>query len=186
MTLFVAHGNSGEFCNPGCKARHADIKPTRLFETTREALAAGFRPCKKCKPLKTGLSDPEWIETLMARVESDPAKRWHDYELEAMELDPATVRRWFIANHGFTFHGYTRLRRLGQALRQIQHGEPVTQAVIAQGYDSESGFRESFTSVFGDPPSAVERHQLLSWRYPLQATLTGPRAARSGMVLQVH
>jgi AraC family transcriptional regulator of adaptative response/methylated-DNA-[protein]-cysteine methyltransferase len=155
--FFATRGNTGEFCNPGCKARKSDPKRMRFFETTREALAAGYRPCKKCKPLKTGLSDPEWIETLMMQVESDPAKRWHDYELEAMKLDPAAVRRWFIANHGFTFHGYTRLRRLGAALRQIQHGEPVTKAVIAQGYDSESGFRESFTSVFGDPPSAVDR-----------------------------
>lgn len=128
-----------------------------MFETTRDALAAGFRPCKKCHPLKMGLADPPWISTLMGQVESDPARRWRDHELEAMELDPAAVRRWFIANHGFTFHGYTRLRRLGQALRQIQHGEPVTQAVIAQGYDSETGFRESFTKVFGDPPSAVDR-----------------------------
>ena len=111
--FFATRGNTGEFCNPGCKARKSEPKRMQFFETTREALAAGYRPCKKCKPLKTGLSDPEWIEALMAKVESDPAKRWHDYELEAMELDPATVRRWFIANHGFTFHGYTRLRRLG-------------------------------------------------------------------------
>jgi AraC family transcriptional regulator of adaptative response/methylated-DNA-[protein]-cysteine methyltransferase len=129
----------------------------RFFETTREALAAGYRPCKKCKPLKIGLSDPDWIEALMTDVESDPARRWHDYELEKLGLDPAAVRRWFIANHGLTFHGYTRLRRLGQALRQIQHGEPVSRAVVAHGYDSESGFRESFCQVFSAPPSAVDR-----------------------------
>ena len=100
--FFAARGNSGEFCNPGCRARKAETRQARFFETTRDALAAGYRPCKKCKPLKTGMTDPDWIEVLMAKVESDPAKRWHDYELEAMELDPAAVRRWFIANHGFT------------------------------------------------------------------------------------
>jgi AraC family transcriptional regulator of adaptative response/methylated-DNA-[protein]-cysteine methyltransferase len=154
---FTANKKNGRFCRPDCPASlNADSK-SLVFETTREALAAGFRPCKKCQPLKMGLADPPWIETLMAKVEADPAKRWRDYELEKMDLDPAVVRRWFIANHGFTFHAYTRLRRLGQALRQIQHGDPVTEAVIAHGYESESGFRESFTQVFGVPPSAVDR-----------------------------
>jgi AraC family transcriptional regulator of adaptative response/methylated-DNA-[protein]-cysteine methyltransferase len=154
---FTANKKTGRFCRPDCSASSKAGLKALVFESTRDALAAGYRPCKKCHPLKMGLADPPWIETLMAKVESEPAKRWRDYELEAMELDPAVVRRWFIANHGFTFHAYTRLRRLGQALRQIQHGKPVTQTVIAHGYESESGFRESFTQVFADPPSAVDR-----------------------------
>jgi len=154
---FTANKKNGRFCRPDCSEIPATDTRPRYFETTRDALAAGFRPCKNCKPLKTGLADPTWTEALMSEVESDPGRRWHDYDLEGMSLDPAAVRRWFIANHGFTFHGYTRLRRLGKALHHIQHGEPVTQTVVAQGYDSESGFRESFTQVFGDPPSAIDR-----------------------------
>lgn len=154
---FIANISSGSFCRPECSIAPAAESGAPVFETSRDALAAGFRPCRNCSPLTTGLADPPWIQTLMNQVESDPARRWHDLDLEGLELDPAAVRRWFIANHGFTFHAYTRLRRLGQALRQIQHGEPVTQAVIAHGYDSESGFRESFAQVFGDPPSAVDR-----------------------------
>ena len=154
---FPANETDGTFCRPGCTAGAKPERGLRSFETALEALAAGFRPCKTCKPLNTGTSDPPWIGPLMAKVDSSPAIRWHDHDLETMGLDPAAVRRWFIANHGFTFHAYTRLRRLGQALRQIQHGQPVDQAVTAHGYDSESGFRESFAQVFGDPPSAVDR-----------------------------
>jgi len=154
---FSASETDGTFCRPDCTAGAGLERGRRPFETALEALAAGFRPCKTCKPLNTGTSDPAWIGPLMAKVDSIPATRWHDHDLETMGLDPAAVRRWFIANHGFTFHAYTRLRRLGQALRQIQHGQPVDQAVTAHGYDSESGFRESFAQVFGDPPSAVDR-----------------------------
>ena len=154
---FTANTSDGIFCRPDCSAALPEEQGPILFETSRDALAAGFRPCKHCLPLTTGLSDPDWIETLMNQVDADPARRWHDKDLVDLELDPAVVRRWFIANHGFTFHAYTRLRRLGQALRQIQHGEPVAKAVVSQGYDSESGFRESFTQVFGTPPSAVDR-----------------------------
>jgi len=153
----VANTQTGIFCAATCEHAAGDAALARGFNTARDALAAGFRPCRVCTPLKTGLADPAWLLPLMSEVESDPGRRWHDHDLEILGLDPAGVRRWFIANHGLTFHAYTRLRRLGLALRQIQHGMPVTEAVIAQGFDSESGFREAFTQVFGNPPSAVDR-----------------------------
>jgi AraC family transcriptional regulator of adaptative response/methylated-DNA-[protein]-cysteine methyltransferase len=154
---FSANVSNGTFCLPGCAQACADDQRTQGYESAREALAAGFRPCRECTPLKTGIADPAWLVPLMSEVENDPARRWHDHDLDLMGLEPGMVRRWFIANHGLTFHAYTRLRRLGLALRQIQHGQPVTQAVVASGFDSESSFRESFAQVFGNPPSAVDR-----------------------------
>ena len=152
-----ANTRTGRFCLPECKKAPAGGSSTRLFESARDALAAGFRPCKICTPLLTGIADPAWLVPLMHEVESDPGRRWHDHDLDMMGLDPDMVRRWFVANHGFTFHAYTRLRRLGAALRQIQHGDPVKEAVVASGFDSEYSFREAFSLVFGKPPSAVDR-----------------------------
>jgi AraC family transcriptional regulator of adaptative response/methylated-DNA-[protein]-cysteine methyltransferase len=153
----IANTNTGIFCTESCSEASPGTDANRAFTSARDALAAGFRPCRKCTPLKTGMADPAWLLPVMSEVEADPARRWHDHDLEVMGIDPAAVRRWFIANHGLTFHAYTRLLRLGQALRQIQHGMPVTEAVVAQGFDSEGGFREAFTQVFGNPPSAVDR-----------------------------
>ncbi len=153
----IANKATGTFCLPECKKSSASGKHSQSFESARDALAAGFRPCKSCTPLKTGFADPAWLVPLMSEVEADPVRRWHDHDLDSMGMDSGIVRRWFIANHGLTFHAYTRLRRLGLALRQIQHGEAVTRAVVASGYDSESSFRESFAQVFGNPPSAVDR-----------------------------
>ena len=152
-----ADTRSGVFCQPDCAAAPRDPALTRRFDTARDALAAGFRPCRDCAPLLTGIADPAWLLPLMSEVEADPARRWHDHDLEVMGIDPAMVRRWFIANHGLTFHAYTRLRRLGMALQQIQHGEPVRRAVVDSGFESETGFRDAFAQVFGNPPSAVDR-----------------------------
>jgi AraC family transcriptional regulator of adaptative response/methylated-DNA-[protein]-cysteine methyltransferase len=154
---FVANITTGIFCTDDCSEASGEAGGSRAFASARDALAAGFRPCRTCTPLKTGLADPAWLLPLMSEVEGDPARRWHDHDLELMGLDPTSVRRWFVTNHGLTFHAYTRLRRLGLALRQIQHGTPVTEAVVAQGFDSEGVFREAFTQVFGNPPSAVDR-----------------------------
>ena len=154
---YQANISAGTFCLPDCKKAPGNGPGSRTFERARDALAAGFRPCKTCSPLLTGFADPSWLVPLMSEVEAEPGRRWHDHDLDMMSLDPDMVRRWFVANHGFTFHAYTRLRRLGAALKQIQHGEAVDSAVLASGFDSESGFREAFAQVFGNPPSAVDR-----------------------------
>ena len=157
----TANTDTGFFCRQGCTLATAKGKHTQHFDSSRDALAAGFRPCRECKPLHLGNADPKWLEALMAEVETDPARRWHDRDLGRMGLEPAAIRRWFIANHGLTFHAYTRLRRMGLALRQIQHGAAVTETVVAHGYESESGFREAFSVVFGNPPSAVDRESCI-------------------------
>lgn len=154
---FSADTSSGVFCRLGCPDSGPETVGTRTYENARDALAAGFKPCGFCKPLNVGSSDPAWLETLMAAVESDPAKRWHDFDLKHLDLDPGIVRRWFINHHGMTFHAYARLRRLGLALKQMQHGTSVNEAVLDQGYQSESDYREAFTQVFGNPPTAVDR-----------------------------
>jgi AraC family transcriptional regulator of adaptative response/methylated-DNA-[protein]-cysteine methyltransferase len=155
--IFRAAIDTGVFCLDQCPRSASAGAGAREFESARDALAAGFKPCRECTPLRTGIADPPWLVPLMSEVETDPGRRWHDHDLEMMGLDPDRVRRWFVANHGLTFHAYTRLRRLGLALRQVQAGSPVERAVLASGFESEAGFREAFAQVFGNPPSAVDR-----------------------------
>jgi len=159
--FFTAVSTTGVFCRPSCTARTPKAANVQFFSLAREALAAGFRPCKRCKPLHAGDADPDWLPQLMETVDADPARRWHDHDLSLLGLDPSTVRRWFVANHGLTFHAYSRLRRLGVALRQIQLGAPVARAILDSGYESESGFREAFSLVFGHPPTAVDRESCI-------------------------
>ena len=161
LTHLIASTRTGIFCQPGCARSDTNKTLKREFESARDALAAGFRPCAECKPLHVSKEDPSWLETLMNSVDEDTARRWHDRDLESLDMDPTAVRRWFIANHGLTFHAYTRLRRLGLALGQIQHGAPVLKTVVALGYESESAYREAFSQVFGNPPSAVDRESCI-------------------------
>jgi AraC family transcriptional regulator of adaptative response/methylated-DNA-[protein]-cysteine methyltransferase len=178
--FFTAVKTTGIFCLPSCTARTPNAANVEFYGHARDALAAGFRPCKRCKPLQSGTGDPEWLPRLMAAVDADPARRWHDYDMagdsQGLRIDPSTVRRWFLANHGMTFHAYSRLRRLGTALRQIQTGTPVSTAIVDSGYESESGFREAFTQVFGNPPTVVDRESCV-WinrvRTPLGSMIMG-------------
>ncbi|WP_199615244.1 bifunctional transcriptional activator/DNA repair enzyme AdaA [Paenibacillus alkalitolerans] len=41
---------TGIFCRPSCKSRTPSKANVRVFQEAEEALQAGFRPCKRCRP----------------------------------------------------------------------------------------------------------------------------------------
>ena len=79
-----------------------------------------------------------------------------DKELAALSIDPSTARRQFKRHYGMTFQAYHRARRMGLALREVRKGGRVDEAQNGSGFESASGFREAFTRIFGDPPTAAK------------------------------
>jgi AraC family transcriptional regulator of adaptative response/methylated-DNA-[protein]-cysteine methyltransferase len=150
--FIVAVKTTGIFCRPTCPARKPQKDNVEFYRSVGDALSAGYRPCKRCRPLEPRGKAPDWLAGLLAEVESDPARRWTDADVRAMSLDPVRVRRWFQANHGMTFHAYQRARRLGLALGRIRNGGDQIGAAYDHGYESLSGFREAFERLFGATP----------------------------------
>ena len=143
---------TGIFCRPSCRARPPRPENLRFFTTPGEALFAGFRACRRCRPLEFPERAPEWIERLLARVEAEPDRPVRDRELHSMGLDPARVRRVFQRRYGMTFHAYERARRMGAALEGLREGAELDEGIFDSGYDSHSGFRDAFQRLFGQPP----------------------------------
>ena len=69
--FYAAVTTTGVFCRPSCPAREPKPEHVEFYATTREALVAGFRPCKRCRPLDAEAGTPEWASQLIARVEGD-------------------------------------------------------------------------------------------------------------------
>src|SRR6185436_13979363 len=90
---------------------------------------------------------------ILNEVNNDPAKKFKDYDLRSRGIEPAKIRRWFKKNHGITFHSYQRMLRINTAFKKIQNGEPLTSVAYEMGYESLSGFNDSFKSVMGVSPS---------------------------------
>src|SRR5438128_7069856 len=82
--FFVAVRTTGIFCRPSCPARKPLPRNCEYYATAKEALFAGFRPCKRCRPLETDGRPPAWVTQLLAAVERDPAVRWRDADLRAL------------------------------------------------------------------------------------------------------
>ncbi len=154
--FFVGVRTTGIFCRPTCSAKKPARANVDFFSTPSEALHGGYRPCLRCRPMDPGERPPKLIERLRAEVERAPDGRLTDKELAAMSIDPSTARRQFKRHYGMTFQAYHRARRMGLALREVRRGGRVDDAQNGSGFESASGFREAFTRIFGDPPTAAK------------------------------
>src|SRR6267143_2317064 len=154
--FFVGVRTTGIFCRPTCTAKKPARENVDFFATSNEALESGYRPCLRCHPMDPNQRPPKLIERLRTEVERVPDGRLTDKELAALAIDPSTARRQFKRHYGMTFQAYHRARRLGLALGEVRRGGRVDEAKNGSGFESASGFREAFTRIFGDPPTAAK------------------------------
>ena len=150
--FFAAIRTTGVFCRPTCGAKKPLAQNVEFYSSIGDAVSAGYRPCKRCRPMEPAGTPPEWLDELLARVEQEPTRRWKDEDLRQANLDPLKVRRWFLRHHGITFHAYQRARRLGLALGHIRHGEKWEGVGYTHGFESASGFSDAFTRAFDRTP----------------------------------
>jgi AraC family transcriptional regulator of adaptative response/methylated-DNA-[protein]-cysteine methyltransferase len=154
--FYVAVRTTGIFCRPTCTAKKPARENVDFFARANEALESGYRPCLRCHPLDPNPRPPKLIERLRTEVERAPDGRLTDKELAALSIDPSTARRQFKRHYGMTFQAYHRARRIGLALNHVRQRGRVGEARNGSGFESESGFREAFTKIFGESPSSAK------------------------------
>jgi AraC family transcriptional regulator, regulatory protein of adaptative response / methylated-DNA-[protein]-cysteine methyltransferase len=177
--FFVGVSTTGIFCRPSCRARKPLPEHVAFYPTAHDAVFAGYRPCKRCRPMHADGKPPEWVESLLARVEEDPSFRIKNADLRAWGLTPERVRRYFTRAYGMTFQAYCRGRRMGEALGQIRAGAELDDVALGHGWESHSGFRDAFVRAFGKPPgkSRAEGCIELAWiESPLGPLVAGATA----------
>lgn len=159
--FWVGVKSTGIFCRPVCTARKPKFENVMFFNSCNDALKYGFRPCKICQPLESPVETPEWIKNILKKLNEDPYLRFKDYDLRQSGIEPAKIRRWFLKNHGLTFHAYQRMLRINNAFKKIANGESVTGAAFDSGYESLSGFSERFKSLMGASPSESKDKKII-------------------------
>jgi len=150
--FIVGVKTTGIFCRPTCPARKPKKENVEFFDSAKDALTNGYRACKVCRPMKAYQSSPDWLVPLLKKVEEDPEKKWKDFELANLGFSPSRIRRYFNKTHGITFQAYLRMGRINNAFQKIKEGQTVTQSAFQQGYDSLSGFSETFKNLTGFSP----------------------------------
>jgi AraC family transcriptional regulator of adaptative response/methylated-DNA-[protein]-cysteine methyltransferase len=166
---------TGIFCRPTCPARMPKRENVEFYGSAQEALAHGYRPCKVCKPMEYKGAPPDWLKPLWDEIHTAPGVVIKDHHLRDRGLEPSRVRYWFKKQTGMTFQGYLRALRVGQAFGRIKNGGKVADIAFESGYQSLSGFTDSFKKVVAFPPSKSESNPLIPTRRIL--TPLGPMLA---------
>ncbi|HXV86113.1 MAG TPA: methylated-DNA--[protein]-cysteine S-methyltransferase [Gemmatimonadales bacterium] len=150
--FFAGVRTTGIFCRPSCPARKPLPRNVTYFGSVRDAVFAGFRPCKRCRPLEVRGSHPPWVSGLLARLDGEPSLRIRNQDLRAAGVHPDRARRYFQRHYGMTFHAFARGYRLRRAFEQLKRGTELDEVAMSHGFESHSGFRDAFSRALGHPP----------------------------------
>ncbi len=157
--FFYSVDTTGVFCRPSCGARTPRPEHVRFHDSAAAALAAGFRPCRRCRPDLPPLAERQaaLVAEACRRIEASETPPTLRALAEACGLSPHHLHRVFKAVTGLTPKAYgasCRARRLREALAQGGPGPSVTEAIYEAGYQSGSRFYEESDRVLGMAPRA--------------------------------
>ncbi len=148
--------STGVYCRPSCPSRAARRSNVSFHATGAEAEAAGFRPCRRCRPNEA--SSRERQAELVARACASIAAAETPPALaalaEAAGLSASRFHRVFKAATGVPPRAYAAARRTERAADGLRAGEPVTRAAYAAGFNSASRFYADASARLGMTPTA--------------------------------
>lgn len=150
---------TGVFCRPTCRSRLALSKNIEFFDSGGSALAAGYRPCKKCDPRNGTAAHPhaQSVARACARLDGDGPEPSAAELADEIGLSAHQFQRVFRQIVGVTpkqFAIACRAQRFQAALRE---GRTVTRSIYNAGFNSNSRAYEDVTARIGMSPSALRR-----------------------------
>ena len=154
--FFFAARTTGIYCLPTCPSRRPLRKNVVFFRTGGEAVAAGFRACKRCHPDRERVTGPSLAAVIeVCRWIEDP----HD-DPSVAELarragwSQRHLSRMFKDTVGVTISAYRRAQRGERVRNALRGGSSVTDAVLEAGYGSMRAFYDGAGSQMGVTPAA--------------------------------
>jgi AraC family transcriptional regulator, regulatory protein of adaptative response / methylated-DNA-[protein]-cysteine methyltransferase len=156
--FFYAVRTTGVYCRPGCASRLPQRENVAFYETIPEAEAAGFRPCKRCRPTEAVgerhrsavgracdlIRARDTLPTLTELAAAAGISRFHFHRV-FKEITGTTPRQWGEAH------------RLGRFAARLDAGESVADATYGAGFGASSRAYEAAPNGLGMTPGA-RRH----------------------------
>lgn len=112
---------TGIYCRPGCPSRRPNPDNVRFFDNAKQAEAAGFRPCKRCRP-QDASSDQQSAERIarLCRYLETAAQEPTLAELAAYAgISAYHLQRLFKSATGLSPKAYAKAWRRQQTSRQL-------------------------------------------------------------------
>ena len=150
---------TGVYCRPGCASRQPLRKNVAFYRTNAEAEAAGFRPCKRCRPNEGSPAARHIaaVERACALIRARDSLPNLDELAAAAGISRYHFHRVFKQITGATPREWGKAHRLDRFAARLDAGDNVAEAVYAAGFGSGSRAYEAAPSGLGMTPAA-RRH----------------------------
>jgi len=154
--FYYAVRTTGIYCRPSCASRTPRRENVEFHTTPTAAEAAGFRPCKRCKPNAQGVVErqAEVVARACRIIEKAEELPSLDALARAAGLSPFHFHRVFKAVTGVTPKAFADAHRGGRVRDELKRAGTVTEAIYGAGFNSNARFYESSAKILGMTPTA--------------------------------
>lgn len=116
------------FCKPSCHSRLPKRDNVNIYDNYQDAMNAGYRPCKRCRPTEKIVTNDVWVDEI-------------NYILEKYYMEKLTLKEISLRVHGSESHlrhvyqqetGLTPLQKLNN-IRLSKSKELLKKSTISVG-----------------------------------------------------
>jgi len=149
----VAVTSTGIYCKPSCPARRPRPDHIRLLPDPAAARAAGYRPCRRCRPDDVA-RDRAAVARAIALIERSEAPPRLATLAQAAGYAPHHFQRIFTREIGVSPAAYARQLRAGRLAQSLDGAGRITDAIYDAGYEAPSRAYADARTHLGMSPSA--------------------------------
>lgn len=154
-SLFVyAVRTTGIYCRPGCASRRPLRENVTFFSSAEDAVASGFRACRRCRPDDVDANEPSVAAVIAVCRQIARARGALDIRAVAASLgwSERHLRRRFVETVGVPIGSYERACRAERARELLHAGSVVTDTILGAGYGSSRAFYDHGAPRLGMSP----------------------------------
>ena len=164
--FFIAIRSTGIYCRPICPSPHARRENVLYFQTAAEAVAAGFRACRRCRP-EALPGTPRWNGTASTvsralRLIQDGALQEENLAGLAQRLGVSVrqLDRLFAVHLGTSPTAIAKTWRLNRARALILETDfPMSRVAVEAGFRTVRRFNDAIRARWGRTPSELRRRR---------------------------
>ena len=145
---------TGIFCKPGCSSRLPRKENVLFFNTAKEAIEEGFRPCKRCNPLNDNNT------SIHSEIVKEVCKLIKESEniptLKALAkktgYSESYIQRIFKKITGISPNDYSKTIKSERFREEILNSPSVTSSIYKAGFGSSSRVYENIDDILAMTP----------------------------------
>lgn len=157
--FFFSVRTTGVFCRPACAARRPLRENVAFHETAEAAQAAGFRPCKRCRPTEPPRAQvhAEAVAAACRAIEAAETPPSLEVLAAGAGLSPHHFHRVFKQHAGVSPKAYADAVRARRVREGLGRDQSVTEAVYEAGFNSGGRFYEGAARTLGMTPTRYRK-----------------------------